>query len=69
MVARMNTLTMSLDPCPRCGRAHHLPLIFVPLETPVVKKEITYTYLAQCTWTLNPVLARLNETDRLEVEK
>lgn len=65
---RKPTLTLSLDPCPRCGRGHHLPLLFVAQDTPVIKDGIPYTHIAQCTWTLNPILAKINTEGRLELE-
>jgi len=64
----MKTLTQSIETCPRCGRTHALPLVFVLLDAPIVKDEVAYLYLAQCTWRLAPILARINDVGHLETE-
>lgn len=58
---RRATLTLSLDKCPACGKAHHLPLVFL--------EQSDGKYTGQCTNNLELIKARISETGRLEVEK
>lgn len=58
---RLETLTLSIEVCPACGKPHHLPLVFLETETPG-------EYEGKCTWTLKPVYAALDEAGRLEVK-
>jgi len=56
----MNTRTLSLATCPACGKAHHLPLVFIETEPG--------QWQSQCTWTLKLVRATLDENERLQIK-
>jgi hypothetical protein len=54
-----HAVTLSISTCPACGKAHHLPLVFIEKEPGL--------WEGQCTWNLKPVYAALNDSGRLKV--
>lgn len=52
-------LTMTVMNCARCGRDHHMPLVFIAMERPIVENDGTvWPFFATCPYTLAPILAR-----------